>query len=120
MSIPAQVGHVEKRQPTLDMIDETRFWGIEVHRVIADGGYGDTSALWLGLEERGLDYVVGISAMTTAQPGDAQPRTPAGDGFGMRASRPWLLELRWEICCTSAAGGRHSQSLKGRTRGLPW
>ncbi|MFI2206481.1 transposase [Streptomyces sp. NPDC020192] len=30
--------------------------------VVADGGYSDAAAFRLGLEERGLDYVVGISA----------------------------------------------------------
>lgn len=34
-AIPAQVGHVEKWQLALDMIDETRHWGIDVPRVIA-------------------------------------------------------------------------------------
>lgn len=44
--------------------------------VIADGGYGDTAAFRLGLETRGLDYVVGISTTTTARPEDARPSTP--------------------------------------------
>ncbi|MET9535801.1 transposase [Streptomyces sp. NPDC006649] len=47
-------------------------WGIEVSQVIADGGYGDTAAFRLGMEERGLDYMVGISTTTTAQPEIAQ------------------------------------------------
>ncbi|MFD0432157.1 transposase [Streptomyces zhihengii] len=64
------------------MIDETRSWGIEVPQVIADGGYGDTAAFRLGLETRGLDYVVGISTTTTAHPEDAQPSTPAYLGRG--------------------------------------
>lgn len=42
-AIPAQAGHVEKWQLALDMIDETRSWGIEVPQVIADSGYGDTA-----------------------------------------------------------------------------
>ncbi|MFE7113171.1 transposase, partial [Streptomyces sp. NPDC057600] len=79
-----QVGHVEKWQLALDMIDETRSWGIEVPQVIADGGYGDTAAFRLGLEERGLDYVVGISTTTTAQPEDAQPCIPSYSGRGPR------------------------------------
>ncbi|WP_406486491.1 IS701 family transposase [Streptomyces sp. NBC_01563] len=83
-AIPVQVGHVEKWQLALDLIDETRSWGIEVPQVIADGGYGDTAAFRLGLEERGLDYVVGISTTTTAQPEDAQPCTPAYPGRGRR------------------------------------
>ncbi|MEV6146302.1 transposase [Streptomyces sp. NPDC051992] len=78
------MGHVEKWQLALDMIDETRSWGIEVPQVIADGGYGDTAAFRLGLEERGLDYAVGISTTTTARPEDAQPCTPAYPGRGPR------------------------------------
>ncbi|SBV03638.1 DDE superfamily endonuclease [Streptomyces sp. Ncost-T6T-1] len=62
------------------MIDETRSWGMEVPQDIADAGYGDTAAFRLGLEERGFDYVVGISTTTTVQPEDAQPCTPACSG----------------------------------------
>ncbi|BDD73556.1 MULTISPECIES: IS701 family transposase [Streptomyces violaceoruber group] len=76
-AIPAEVGHVEKWQLALDMIDETRSWGIEVPQVIADGGYRDTAAFRLGLEERGLDYVVGT-----------RPRPPRNPNMHSRAPRP--------------------------------
>ncbi|MGW2104986.1 IS701 family transposase [Streptomyces olivaceoviridis] len=82
--IPEDVGHVEKWQLALDMIDETRSWGIDVPLVVADGGYGDTAAFRLGLEERGLSYAVGISTTTTAQPETARPRTPSYCGRGPR------------------------------------
>jgi SRSO17 transposase len=85
--VPAEVGHVEKWQLALDMIDETRSWGIEIPLAVADGGYGDTAAFRLGLEERKLDYVVGISTTTTAQPEEAQPHTPP---YGGRGPRPQL------------------------------
>jgi SRSO17 transposase len=80
--IPAEVGHVEKWQLALDMIDEMHSWGIEVPLAVADGGYGDTAAFRLGLEERGLHYAVGISTTTTAQPGHARPCTPPSTGRG--------------------------------------
>ncbi|MFJ8856568.1 transposase [Streptomyces sp. NPDC102437] len=47
-------------------------------------GGAATTAFRLGLEERGLEYVVGISTTTTAQPEDAQPCTPAYTGRGRR------------------------------------
>jgi SRSO17 transposase len=74
--IPEEVGHVEKWQLALDMIDETRSWGIDVPLVVADGGYGDAAAFRLGLEERRLSYAVGVSTTTTAQPEAARPHTP--------------------------------------------
>ncbi|WP_406224249.1 transposase [Streptomyces canus] len=51
---------------------------------VADGDYGDTTAFRPSLEERGLDYVVGISTTTTAHPEGAQPHTPPYGGRGPR------------------------------------
>lgn len=58
--IPAGLSHVEKWQPALDMMAETRSWGIDVTLAVTDAGFGDSAAFRLGLEERGLHYVVGI------------------------------------------------------------
>ncbi|MFH9016642.1 transposase [Streptomyces sp. NPDC017943] len=62
------------------MIEETRAWSIEVPLVVADGGYGGAAAFRLGLEKRGLEYVVGISSTTTAQPEEARRRIPPYGG----------------------------------------
>ncbi|BBC31013.1 hypothetical protein SGFS_023070 [Streptomyces graminofaciens] len=35
------MGHVEKWQLALDMIEETQSWGIGVPLAVADAGYGD-------------------------------------------------------------------------------
>ncbi|MDH6119471.1 SRSO17 transposase, partial [Kitasatospora sp. GAS204A] len=80
--IPADLGHVEKWQLALDMIDETRSWGVEVPLVLADAGYGDTVAFRLGLNQRGLRYVVGISSRPTAHLAAARPITPPYSGTG--------------------------------------
>ena len=80
--IPAHVGHVEKWQLALDMIDEAQSWGVDVPLVVAAAGYGDAAAFRLGLEERNLPYAVGISSRHTAQPASARPVQPAYTGTG--------------------------------------
>ncbi|MFE2846019.1 IS701 family transposase [Streptomyces scopuliridis] len=80
--IPDDVGHVEKWQLALDMADEVRSWGIEVPLAVADAGYGDAAAFRLGLNARGMHYVVGISTTLSAHPGDAVPVTAPYSGTG--------------------------------------
>jgi hypothetical protein len=80
--IPAGVGHVEKWQLALDMIDETRSWGIDIPLVVVDAGYGDAAAFRHGLEERNLPYAVGISSRHTAHPAGARPVQPVYAGTG--------------------------------------
>ncbi|MFJ4014256.1 IS701 family transposase [Streptomyces sp. NPDC090026] len=80
--IPDDVGHVEKWQLALDMLDEARSWGTEVPLAVADAGYGDAAAFRHGLQARGLNYVVGISTTLSAQPGGAVPVAEPYRGSG--------------------------------------
>lgn len=83
--IPDDIGHVEKWQLALDMLDETRSWGIEVPVAVADAGYGDAAAFRHGLQARSLNYVVGISTTLSAQPGHALPVAEPYSGIGHAA-----------------------------------
>jgi SRSO17 transposase len=77
------VRHREKWRLALDMLDEiTGAWGLPGRPVVADAGYGDTTAFRLGLAERGLGYVVAVKPTTSAHPGDAVPTRPPYQGRG--------------------------------------
>lgn len=80
--IPEDVGHVEKWQLALDMLDETRSWGIEVPLAVADAGYGDAAAFRLGLQARGSPLCGGHLHHAVGPAGDAVPVTPPCSGNG--------------------------------------
>ena len=77
------VRHREKWRLALDMLDEvTGAWGLPDRPVVADAGYGDTTAFRLGLADRGLRYVVAVKPTTSAYPGTAVPVRPPYQGRG--------------------------------------
>jgi SRSO17 transposase len=86
--IPDNVRHREKWRQALDMLDEitsdeqTGGWGLASRPVVADAGYGDTTEFRLGLEARGLSYVLAVKGATSAYPADAVPETPPYSGRG--------------------------------------
>ena len=67
-AIPDEVRHREKWRLALDMLDEITGdqagggWGLPQRPVVADAGYGDNTTFRLGLEARGLPYVVAVRA----------------------------------------------------------
>ena len=86
--IPDQVRHREKWRQALDMLDEiigdeqAGGWGLAGGPVVADAGYGDTTEFRLGLQERGLPYVVAVKGTTSAYPARAVPSAPPYTGRG--------------------------------------
>jgi SRSO17 transposase len=81
--LPDDVRHREKWRLALDMLDEMiGQWGLPRLPVTAACGYGDATLFRLGLDERGLGYVVQVDPDATAQPGDAAPITPPYTGRG--------------------------------------
>ena len=117
--VPGEVGHEPKWKLGLAMIDELRGWGLVPPVVLGDAAYGDITALRLGLQERGIAYVLDVKGTTSALPEDALPDRPAYCGSGRppgaRYRRPFssLSEL------ALAAGWQASQQVCWRegTRG---
>jgi SRSO17 transposase len=81
--IPDTVRHREKWRLALDMLDQmTGEWGLDKLPVVADSGYGDATELRLGLDERGMDYVVEVDPTASAYPAQAIPTTAPYTGRG--------------------------------------
>lgn len=76
--------HRPKWQQALEMLDELAAWGQVPPLVVADSGYGDVTALRLGLTERGLSYVVAVKGGTSAYAADVVPETVPWSGNGRR------------------------------------
>jgi SRSO17 transposase len=97
--VPDDVGHEPKWKLALDMIDELTGWGLQAPPVLGDAAYGDITEFRLGLEERGIPYVLDVKGVTSALPEDAEPVRPAYTGTGRppapRYRRPFgsLAEL---------------------------
>jgi SRSO17 transposase len=96
--IPDDVRHREKWRQALEMLDEITGseitggeqagaaqvggWGLRPRPVVADAGFGDCTEFRLGLETRGLSYVVAVKSTTSAYPADAEPEAPPNSGRG--------------------------------------
>jgi SRSO17 transposase len=91
--IPDEVRHREKWRLALDMLDqitgppaegggEGGGWGLPPRTTVADAGYGDITGFRLGLQQRGLPYVVAVKATTSAYAVDTVPTAPAYSGRG--------------------------------------
>ena len=57
-------------------------WGLPQRTTVADAGYGDVTGFRLGLEQRGLRYVVAVKGSTSAYSADTVPTAPAYSGRG--------------------------------------
>ena len=109
--IPDQVRHQEKWRQALDMLDEITAeeqaggWGLNPLPVVADAGYGDCAEFRLGLQVRGLPYVVAVKATTSAYPADAQPANPPYSGRG-RPPVPRYHDNPSTLAALARAAGR--------------
>ena len=72
-----------KPELALELLDQLLAWGLRRQPVLADAGYGNSSAFRAGLVRRGLQYMVGVQSTTAVweQPTPAvEPRRPTAHG----------------------------------------
>jgi SRSO17 transposase len=102
--LPEAVGHRPKWQLALDMLDELDGWGLVPPVVVADAGYGESGELRLGLEARGLAYVVQVKATTSAYPEAVGQQVAPYPGQGRRP-RPRYRTKRSSLATLALAAG---------------
>jgi SRSO17 transposase len=78
--VPAAVGFQRKWQIALELIDELLEEDLPPAPVVADAGYGDSTAFRDGLTGRGFSYAVGIKGDTTIWPPGTGPLAPKAYG----------------------------------------
>ena len=130
--IPDDVRHREKWRLALDMLDqiigpaendqdveggrgaESDGWGLRRRTIVADAGYGDITGFRLGLQQRGLPYVVAVKGTTSAYPVDAVPAAPVYSGHG-RPPKPRYRDDPTNLAGLALAVGRSAlQSITWR------
>jgi SRSO17 transposase len=120
--LPETVGHRPKWQLVLDMVDELGGWGLAPPVVVADAGYGESGELRLGLEARGLAYVVQVKATTSAYPQAVAQEVAPYPGRGRRpraryrAKRSSLAELAMAAGPSAAKTVAWREGTRGKLR----
>lgn len=120
--VPEQARHRPKWQLALDMVDELGGWGLVPPVVVADAGYGESGELRLGLEARGLAYVVQVKATTSAYPETVSQQVAPYPGRGRRpgpryrAKRSSLAELAMAAGPSAAKTVAWREGTRGRLR----
>jgi len=106
--VPDAVAFQPKWQIALGQIQTAQAEGVPPAPVVADAGYGDTTAFREALTAAGLGYVVGVKKETTAWPPGQAPRPP----------KRWSGRGRPPTCVRRTA--RHTpQSLKQLAAAVP-
>src|SRR6266849_956044 len=106
--IPEQVRFKMKWQIALDQIASLRAEGLPLAPVVADAGFGVVTAFRDALTERGIPYVVGITAQTTVWPPGREPLPPPA--YGGRGRPPTLIRR---------GKSRHPVSIHALAEALP-
>ena len=117
--LPEDAHHLEKWRQALEMVDELRSWGLVPPVVLGDGAYGDVTEFRLGLQERGLQYVLDVKGGISAYGEDVQPERPEWKGTGRPPKPRYRQEPSSLKALALAAGKQAAQTVTWRegTRG---
>lgn len=74
--VPEEITFQTKWQIALDLLDQALGWQLTPRVVLADAGYGNTSAFRDGLAARGLSYLMAVPSNHCVWPPGVQPQAP--------------------------------------------
>ena len=90
--VPPDVVFQTKQQIALDQIAAACDDGLARGVVLADAGYGNSSAFRDGLSALGLEYVVGVLGNITVWPPGTTPEVPAWPKLSFRPGLSGLVQ----------------------------
>jgi SRSO17 transposase len=112
VGMPEDVEFQEKWRIALEEIDKLVEDDLPPAPVVADAGYGDTTAFRDGLTKRGFSYVVGIKGDTTVWPPGQQPLGPAKwSGTGRPPTRLRRQEGHGPVAARELAEGMEKEDV---------
>jgi SRSO17 transposase len=92
--VPTDQRHRPKWQLALELLDELAGWGLAAPVVLADAAYGEANEFRLGLERRGVAYVVQVPGTVSAYAEDVAPERLPYAGRG-QPSKPRYRQPRY-------------------------
>ncbi|WP_145879748.1 IS701 family transposase [Streptomyces sp. BK340] len=102
--VPDDVVHREKWRLALGLLDTLTEWQLKAPVVVADAGYGVSTPFRLGLQERGLSYVLALNGKEVAHPEGVEPHQPAYCGLGPPTLPRYRTPPR-AVCVLAAEAG---------------
>lgn len=90
--VPEEIQFRTKWEIALAQLDTALAAGVRRHVVLADAGYGEATEFRMGIEERGLHYVVGVSGVPTIWRPGVTPSVPRTANVGRPSTRPKARE----------------------------
>jgi SRSO17 transposase len=96
--VPEEIQFRTKWEIALGQLDAALAAGVRRHIVLADAGYGDATEFRTGVEQRDLQFVVGVSGVPTIWRPGITPTVPPAPKVGRRATRPAAKEAPVALC----------------------
>lgn len=121
VGVPAQVTFKTKPEIALEHLDNAERWGVRRRVVLADAGFGNDTAFRDSLQERGLEYIVGIQSTLKVWAPGTSPLRPEQRAQNARG-RP---KTRYEsgeqppvtVCELATSWGKRASRRSGGVRG---